>query len=313
MFPVMGRFVETASLQTIYLMCTSTASFQSPIEASKPVKTLQAQFPYKHAHHLFSIDESHSRKKSSTFKSLKMNQWRERLHKDLLLERSQWRSKEENKKLMENLAALLIQRIFRGHITRQRLNNAPIPPFLTIKRKNTSSTPQLLTILRQDLREELQELAASLHLKPLPGLSLDAISKRTRFRNSIETAAAIQLQCFVRLCMARRKRRAWIAQRARGKVIKASTRVAQFFRTVTAMKEREMQRRQKITNAAVKIQSHARRMLAVHKVRLLRQLRTIARREEEANIKLVRTFRRLSRISSTDRLSQILSQALNSP
>ena len=235
-----------------------------------------------------------------------MNLWRERLHKDFLLERSQWRNKEDAKTLKETLSALLIQRIFRGYLTRQRLNNA------LIKRTNVKSNPQLLTVLRKDLQEELQQLAACLHLKPLPGLSLDAISKRSRFRNSIETAAAIQLQCFVRVRAARREHKARIAQRARSKILDASNKVKQFFRAVGAMKEHEMRRRQRIANAAVKIQCHARRMLAVHKARLLRQLRTIARREEAANIKLVRTFRRLSKISSANRLSQILSQELSS-
>lgn len=143
----------------------------------------------------------------------------------------------------KNWSIIKIQALFRGFRRRRQKGIAYMP-----KRKNVAILTQI------QIQDELCQMATSLSLEPIPGLSLEARSKTSRRKNRIENAAAFRLQKFFKMLYNRSIARAYLA-------IKRDERLQRCARTITKavrfMKTKNFLKRCdqiKKTRSAIKIQ-----------------------------------------------------------
>lgn len=247
------KYVHERTHPTIEFTCTSSTPSIPPssdIPASNDIPMVQ--FPYTKPYHI----KSSAIKAKTTYQKMKMNLAQQILHQELIAERNKYFKNESMRKLsddqIKNASAVRIQALFRGHRLRQSRSLHPSP-----KRRAMRKTH----IHRRDVQEELRQLAANLRLKPIPGLNLDAVPRRSKNKDNIAIAAAIQLQCFIRAAFAKKlfRVRAQLLQQRREK--SAGMRIVRFFVAVRRSRETAQRRMTEETQAAGKVQSWVRGML----------------------------------------------------
>ena len=247
------KYVHEQTHPTIEFTCTSSTPSIAP---SSNVQLLNdvpmVQFPYTKPYRV----KTSAVKAKTTYQLMKINLAQKILHAELIAERNKFFKNENTRKLNEdqkrNASAVKIQALYRGHCLRESRAMHPSP-----KRRSMKKAP----IHRRDVQEELRQLAANLRLKPIPGLNLDAVPRRSKTKDNIAIAAAIQLQCFLRAAFAKRlfRVRAHLMQQKREK--RAGLRIMRFFIAIRKRKEMAQRRITEETRAAVRIQSWVRGML----------------------------------------------------
>ena len=247
------KYAHERTHPTIEFTCTSSTpsippSSEIPVSNDIPM----IQFPYTKPYRV----QSSAIKAKTTYQMMKMNLAQQALHQELIAERNKHFKNENKRRLVEdrrrNESAIKIQALYRGHRLRQSRSLQSNP-----KRRPVRKTH----VHRRDVQEELRQLAANLRLKPIPGLNLDAVPRRSKNKDSIAIAAAIQLQCFIRAAFAKKlsRVRAQLMQQKRER--SAGLRIFRFFVAVRKHREMAHRRRTEETQAAVKIQSWVRGML----------------------------------------------------
>lgn len=181
-------YVSSVRTTLCDIMCTVNASLlhnsPRPPESLKP---LTATLPYK-------------RTKQKNLKSKIPNQTlfqkmiggenQQRLDKELRKDRDEYfmqlRIEKEGIEKKRNKAATKIQALYRGYKKRRR----PAPLYVRHKKRRKIHT-------QNDMQDELCTLAATLGLKPIDGLSLEARSKTSRRKEKIMNAAAFRIHRFL--------------------------------------------------------------------------------------------------------------------
>lgn len=284
------KYCEEANSQTVSIMCVaSSTKIRSETKASNgrlhPMSSI-AQLPYKQ---LYSVNQLEVKAGHTNFQKMKMMESRSIMHEQLINERNEWVMRERFQKQIvlrtRDASALVVQRHYRGHFARR-----------TVRPKNRLAyLKKVHPILRREIQDELQALAGKLNLKPISWLSLDARNLRSKFKENINASAALQLQCFIRTCLARRIFKIRVEIEERRVKTQAAQKLKNFFMRIKALKEFQGAQLKKKNLAAIRMQSHVRRYLAQTRVRNLRQIKPLVQRREDANIKMVRTFRRVLR------------------
>lgn len=247
------KYVDESTHPTVEFTCVSSTpaiySTSEIIPASNDVPLVK--FPYSKTYRVTTSDM----KAKTSYQMMKINLAQQSLHHELIAERNKFLKNEHQRKRKEdqlrNASAIKIQAVYRGHRVRQ-FRSTDSQSRRSLRRTH---------ILRRDIQEELRRLASNLRMRPIPGLNLDAVPRRSKNKENIAVAAAIQLQCFIRAAFAKKiyRVRAHIVQQKREK--SACVRIVRFFRSVRRRKEMAMRRREDESRAVVKIQSWVRGML----------------------------------------------------
>jgi hypothetical protein len=175
------------------IMCTVNASllFHTP-KTPENLKAITAVFPYNET------KQQNIKKKvpnETLFQKLINGENKERLIKELKRDRALFFSQLHQEKVeveaKRNKAAVKIQALFRGY----RKRKGPIK-YVPAKKKKRVQT-------QNDMQDELCTLAATLGLKPIDGLSLEARSKSSKRKEKIMNAAAFRLQRFFGMILQR--------------------------------------------------------------------------------------------------------------
>jgi len=153
----------------------------------------------------------------------------------------------EDKLRRETASAVKIQSIFRGYNIRKPTSYKP----------RSTNKPEIFGASNKnimELHEELCALAESLSLKPIPGLTLENRSKKSRRRTRIELAAIIRIQSFVRMSLAIIKTRNLLEKQRRLKQERMACKIQKFFRWVRKKAAKMVTENKMRMRAAIKLQ-----------------------------------------------------------
>lgn len=155
---------------------------------------------------------------------------------------------------LDNYAATRIQARFRGY--RRRRGGIDLEKIL----KNRQDNPRLTS--SKEIREELTEWAGKIGLKPVPGLSLESIIKKSLHQKKLEAHAATRLKGFLRVAVACSRVRRRRAELLEVRKFDAATTIQRFFKYIVFQTKLEGIVALLKRKGAVQIQTYCRGWLA---------------------------------------------------
>jgi len=183
-----------------------------------------------------------------------------------------------------NRCATKIQATFRGFCSRPRsFEHQHMYRLHQRGRTQVRATPQ-------EIRDELCSLAISLNLRVIPGLTLIPKSTESRRRHKISKAAALRIQRFFQMIVARNLAKARLEVRREEIRNMMSRRIVRFFKFLFVRSFTRKADKMKRDSKAVIIQCYARCFMARNRVRMLKRMKTVFRRENQASTIITRNY-----------------------
>lgn len=229
---------------------------------------------------------------------LELKKERDLFFQKLSLERNQ-------KTYRENISIVKIQAMVRGYLVRPRIKS----------RQRKVSVPYFVPGAQisnevQEIQNELCGYAQMLGLKPIPGLSLEARAKHNRRREKIILAASIRISTFFKLTLIALRARKTVTTAKKNIQERASVILQKFFRYVRREIAKRKTHSRLMERAILKIQTRFRIFhdfrrypslppslpchlcvsILNHRVRELRRMRYIRRREDDARMIVYRNI-----------------------
>lgn len=251
---IMSNVCYVSSVRTTLcdIMCTvnSSINFDVPPPPDK-LRPLIATLPYK------GIQNVKPLKPPTRFQNYQNAQNKRQLVDEMRRERDAFINKllSEKKELEQrkNFAATKFQAIFRGHKVRPKYT-CYVP-----------KTKRKIIPTKNDMQDELCQMAADLGLKPIDGLSLETRGKTSRRRDRIMNAAAFRMHRFMSMIYQRSLARKRMEER-RQEIFNISacilTRAVRYVKIAKFAKRCEVIRKNQM---ALKIQCRTRVFLAREK------------------------------------------------
>lgn len=272
------------------IMCTiNTEKIKHDVPMPKKFKNvlgLTASLPYSKE---FRLSETVIEKDPTPFQKLKFRGHRKALNDELKRERLEFMDRIQTDKVrklaVEYRAAQIIQSLFRGYRKRPVKESRGIYEM----RRYRPIQPS-----RKELQFELSSLASQINLRPIRGLTLSSPAKqrssRSKRYDELDTAAAIRLQCFGRMIIAKRKVRSKRSRKRFEDVTTAIQIIGRFIRYSHKVGQQERLEQIERGKAAKVIQNMYRVWVSHHWIRKIRNLRRVNQRESDAVVRIKRSL-----------------------
>ena len=250
----------------------------------KNVLGITATMPYTKE---FRLADTVIEKDPTPFQKLKFRGHRKALNDELKRERLEFMDQIQTDKVrkmaVEYRAAQIIQSLFRGYRKRPFKESRPIYEMRRYRPVQPS---------RKEIQIELSTLAHQISLPPIRGLTLASPVKvkRSKRYGELESAAAIRLQCFGRMIIAKRRVKSKKTLKRFEDVASAIQVICKFMKFAYKVGQEEREKQIGRAKAAKVIQNMYRIWVSRHWIRKVRNLRMSHKRENDAVTRIRRSL-----------------------